>query len=126
MAKLFQRGRQLLQMSALRQAVQLTLVFLAIVCVAGLVSIVFVDREITARIDAELERRAADITTRLATTGPDRAMFYETEDRFAIFLDRDTRFGQRVANRLSRLPGSATLVLKEDEGPEDLEGPFRV
>lgn len=126
MAKLIQRVRQLLQMSALRQAVQLTLVFLVIVSVAGLVSIVFVDREITARIDAELQGRAADITARLATSGPDRSMFYETEDRFVVFLSENSRLSKRIINNVPRLPGSASFVFQDDEGPEEVEGPWRV
>lgn len=123
---MLKRFRQLLQMSALRQAVQLTLVFLVIVCVAGLVSVLFVDREITARIDTELQGRAADIATRLAATGPDRAMFYETEDRFAVILSDNTRLARRMTNGIARLPGAATFHFKEDEEFEELEGPWRV
>jgi len=120
------RFRQLLQMSALRQAVQLTLLFLVIVCVAGAVSIVFVDREITIRIDVELEGRAGDIATRLATAGPDPSMYFETEDRFALYADQDSRVSRFLRRSVGKLPGSATVMFKEDEGPGDLEGAWRV
>lgn len=126
MTRVFLRLRQLLQMSALRQAVQLTLVFLVIVCVAGLASIVFVDREITARIDAELEARASDLTARLAASGPDRSMFYETEDRFAVIQSGDSRLARRIVNGMPRLPGPATYQFEEHEGPDEAEGPWRV
>jgi len=123
---LIKRFRQLLQMSALRQAVQLTFVFLVIVCVAGAVSIVFVDREITARIDVELEGRAGDLALRLATTGPDRSTFFETEDRFALYADQGSRLSRFLRGRVGKLPGAATVMFKEEEGPGELEGAWRV
>jgi len=119
---LINRVRLLLRMSALRQAVQLTLVFLLIVVVAGLASILFVDREISAQIDAELESRADEISTSIETNGLNRALFYETEDRFAIFEEERGLFPKPLGART----GYDTVKLDGKKPKDDLDGVWRV
>ncbi|WFE91395.1 HAMP domain-containing sensor histidine kinase [Roseibium porphyridii] len=124
--KLLNQIRALMQMSVLRQTVQLTLVFLVIVAFAGFVSILFIDREINARIDAELETRLADVAGRIAAIGPDNALFYETEDRFVAFQGPGGATYGALAKLTENRPGLRTIKLGRKVVGEDLDGIWRV
>ncbi|WP_417249454.1 sensor histidine kinase [Celeribacter sp.] len=123
----------LLRMSALRQAVSITLAFLLLVVVAGTVAIAAFERETQRRIEDDLQSRFAEVRTDIEHHGFDPARYPDGKNERIEFHVGPSQISPGIHNSLDlkwfwardRTPSSDDLA---PEGFEDwiyLAGPVR-
>lgn len=114
--------RTLLRMSSLRQALQLTLIFLVIVLGGGIASIFLVRQEITSQIDSELSDRASLLEKSIQANGAEPVIFSASEERFSAF----DQGGALASQLILAEPGFSILELDLQLADFEIEGRWRL